>query len=508
MTLKPPGLPNDPIGDLAGFADVSEDHGAVGDGVTNDTAAVQAAIDTGLNVFFPPGTYLVDEVNMGESDVTWLGYGATLKRRNLGTTPENTYVADVRDCENFRCYGLAIDFNHIERFGGFNFDGVDGLWIKDCHFHDSDLNSSWSSFDHYALVIQNCTDVQVIGNRSEDVEFAEINNCERVRVAENVIHRAAGTAAIGMFAVASGYTFKDIEIVDNVVIDPRKRGIMFQHESGGPDNVVIRNVRIARNYVAHLTTTADAGSRMIDFTTAAATGSGNTLDGVEIVDNICFAALTLATRTVAHIRVRHVSGNVWAGMRVARNTVHANTTDWAMDLRSISSGEVHDNRVDGTATDGIQLHTLTGCSVARNRAKATTNAFGLISSGGTNIVTGNRPIGSPTNVWHTSSAAASGDVIEPTAGAKSVASAATLTLPLDSGDVVTVTGSTTITSITATGLAGRRITFVWGAAATFDMTDGSNLKLAANITTHDADDAVTLACDGTNWYAASPGSVN
>jgi hypothetical protein len=35
-----------------------KDFGAVGDGVTNDTAAIQAAINTGKRVFFPAGTYL------------------------------------------------------------------------------------------------------------------------------------------------------------------------------------------------------------------------------------------------------------------------------------------------------------------------------------------------------------------------------------------------------------------------------------------------------------------
>jgi hypothetical protein len=496
------------------MSSVGASAGAAGDGVTNDTAAIEAhlaAAGAGAVLLFPPGyTFLVEDLDVGAlSGVTFIGYGATLKRKLNGTVPENTYIADVNDCENFRCYGLAFDFNGIERFGGFNFDGCDGVWIEDCHFYDGALNASWSSFDHYALVIQDCTDVHVTGCRSEDIEFIEVNNCERVRIAENVIHGAAGTAAIGMFAVGNGYTFVNYEIVDNIIIDPRKRGILFQHETGGPDNVTVRNVRIARNYVAHLTATSDAGSRMIDFTTAAATGTGNTLEGVEVVDNVCYAAAALVVRTVAHMRVRHVSGNVWDGMRVARNTVHANTTDWAMDLRSITNGEIEDNRVDGTATSGIQFHTFTGCSIKGNRAEASANAFGLISSGGSNVVADNRAIGSPTAVWHTSSAAAAGDIIEPTAGHKSIVSAATITLPLDAGNVVTVTapGSTNVTAITATGRAGHVITFIWGTGTTIDVADGSNIKLASGATTLDADDTLTLACDGTSWFEVAR-SVN
>jgi hypothetical protein len=41
------------------FANV-RDYGAVGDGTTNDTAAIQAAIDASKGVYFPSGTYLIN----------------------------------------------------------------------------------------------------------------------------------------------------------------------------------------------------------------------------------------------------------------------------------------------------------------------------------------------------------------------------------------------------------------------------------------------------------------
>jgi hypothetical protein len=77
----------------------------------------------------------------------------------------------------------------------------------------------------------------------------------------------------------------------------------------------------------------------------------------------------------------------------------------------------------------------------------------------------------------------------------SVASSATLTLPRGA-DLVSVTGTTGITSIVATGNARRRVTLNFAGALT--VTDGSNLKLAGNFTTT-ADDTLTLYCDGTNW---------
>jgi hypothetical protein len=61
------------------FVDVT-DHGATGNGVTNDTAAVQAAIDTGLLVYFPEGEYLVTGLTLADNTMlTGAGYESIIK---------------------------------------------------------------------------------------------------------------------------------------------------------------------------------------------------------------------------------------------------------------------------------------------------------------------------------------------------------------------------------------------------------------------------------------------
>lgn len=79
-----------------------------------------------------------------------------------------------------------------------------------------------------------------------------------------------------------------------------------------------------------------------------------------------------------------------------------------------------------------------------------------------------------------------------------VASAATVTLPAHS-DIVIISGTTTITSVTASWV-GRVVTLMFSGILTF--TDGSNLKLLANFVTT-ADDTITMYCDGTNWFEMS-----
>lgn len=84
-------------------------------------------------------------------------------------------------------------------------------------------------------------------------------------------------------------------------------------------------------------------------------------------------------------------------------------------------------------------------------------------------------------------------------GGAAVASAAAL--PLPTGRVFHVTGTTNITSITSTNFAsGVCITLIFDDVLTF--TDGNNLKLAGNFITT-ANDTITLVYDGTNWFETS-----
>ena len=62
--------------------------GAVGDGVTDDTTAVQKAINMGKDVYFPPGTYLVGDLTGTTNLQVFRGAGGyqTILKRKSGTT--------------------------------------------------------------------------------------------------------------------------------------------------------------------------------------------------------------------------------------------------------------------------------------------------------------------------------------------------------------------------------------------------------------------------------------
>lgn len=142
---------------------------------------------------------------------------------------------------------------------------------------------------------------------------------------------------------------------------------------------------------------------------------------------------------------------------------------------------------------------VTGCTIGNNIPGVTANQnYGIVAAGGAgnNIhVTDNDFPGNLTAPWTNSGVTGVSvrwernlpDLIN------SKAAAATLALP--PGEIVTVTGNTNITSITASYI-GRRVTLSFTGTPT--VTDGSNLKLGGNLIAA-ADATLSLICDGTNW---------
>ena len=71
------------------------DYGAKGDGVTNDTAAIQAAVNSGGAVYFPAGTYMVTHVDLF-SNTELFGEGfLTIINQITGTLPRPSRAGGI-----------------------------------------------------------------------------------------------------------------------------------------------------------------------------------------------------------------------------------------------------------------------------------------------------------------------------------------------------------------------------------------------------------------------------
>jgi hypothetical protein len=165
--------------------------------------------------------------------------------------------------------------------------------------------------------------------------------------------------------------------------------------------------------------------------------------------------------------LRSASTTTTNGIRIDTNGSAAISTDVT----------VSGNRVTG-CNNGVFLgSTSTNCSIIGNGLRGNTTSLNP-STGTGHVLEGNIPGQVPT-----------------------IASAGTIALVAGEAGVYKISGTTTIDTITATDKAGRRVTLIF--TSTAGLSDGvGNLRLSAAFT-GTADDAVTLACDGTNWFEMS-----
>jgi hypothetical protein len=119
-----------------------KDFGAVGDGVTNDTAAFQAAIDSGAKeVVIPSGTYALGSyINVSSVDgLTIRGVGSPVLFEPSGKTTSsalNVSFFKFTSCSNVTIAGLKIDGNRsayatVNTYFA-NADNFRVLWIVGC----------------------------------------------------------------------------------------------------------------------------------------------------------------------------------------------------------------------------------------------------------------------------------------------------------------------------------------------------------------------------------------
>jgi len=93
-----------------------KDFGAVGDGVTDDTAAIQAAIDAGGNIFIPSGVYKVSQLTLKTGVyISGAGYDITVIDQIIGTNDDVivSYGFGATDIKNCGITNLELNGNYF-----------------------------------------------------------------------------------------------------------------------------------------------------------------------------------------------------------------------------------------------------------------------------------------------------------------------------------------------------------------------------------------------------------
>ena len=138
-----------------------KDFGAVGDGTTNDTVAIQNAVASAKAIYFPQGTYLITGT-IGDGQVTntaWHGDGQLLTIIKCdGTNAGNAFV---KPPAVFRDMAVTCT-NHVIAYTGIGVQlGQQGSFVGQSYWSNISVSYFSVGIDCYNFALTNFTDIMV-----------------------------------------------------------------------------------------------------------------------------------------------------------------------------------------------------------------------------------------------------------------------------------------------------------------------------------------------------------
>lgn len=229
------------------------DFGAVGDGVTDDTAAFLAAIAKvgeigGGTIIVPKGyTFIVTRIRIDVDNVRMLGLGGILKEKdNTAQDPQTAYyIIDAYNVDNITLENLTIDGNAVNNddfsvFDAITCAGGKNNVVKGCYIYnapDSGImfsnltdsmcvdnviegfrdcgiycNKGSGNNGAYNIVSRNIIDGGSLNPNGSGIALKRV--CWKFIVAENVIHNVANGITLENASANNDYS-TDIMIANN-----------------------------------------------------------------------------------------------------------------------------------------------------------------------------------------------------------------------------------------------------------------------------------------------------
>jgi hypothetical protein len=378
--------------------------GARGNGLADDTTAIQAAINAakpGETIYFPVGVYSVSNfVVKNRSGLSFAGEGqkSTIKQKTGAAR-----IATVEASRDIAISNLSFDANGIASYGGVVFYSAKDVRIENNTFIDSAPKPTRNT-DRYSFVFargsEPSQDIKITNNFIDDLQL-EVNHSQKVVIDRNTVRRAVATAGIGIFTVGDRAIAEDYQITHNIVIDPFGAGFSVGIDPPTDSHCIFRRITIADNQVIR-TKTAGYGVRVGTPNNSIKT-TGNVFEDVVIKNNrLHIEATAPQPAQMIFANTSTTAGIVFNGLTVSGNKIEnegPKGTGYAMDLRRIQKSLVTDNTVKGV-TSGISLNgDLLSNELRNNIVEASNVAYSLENSLGGNKATNNRIVGNPSQGW-------------------------------------------------------------------------------------------------------------
>jgi hypothetical protein len=211
-----------------------KDFGATGDGVTDDTAAIQTAMTNSANrqLYFPAGTYIVTSLT-GVSDLEIVGENqeATIfKRKNNDASTSPMFNFSSKSKVKFT--NLTFDGNKASQTNTqalLNFDACENIVVDNCTLKNAKTNNGinitngTTAINNEQFVVENCT------IKNCDLDAIYISKTSFIVVNNNLLkdNGASGVTAINFVFPPVQFVQNYISITNNRCLNNTGSGISF-----------------------------------------------------------------------------------------------------------------------------------------------------------------------------------------------------------------------------------------------------------------------------------------
>ncbi len=236
----------------------ARNRGAVGNGVADDTAALQAALSTGLDVYLPLGTYNITAALVLAANNQRLfgaGQGSLLKQlaANLNVVEAINKTGVTVENLGIYCAGTKSAFSDG---GGVLLNGCSTSVVREV-FVSNHLGDGIQLRDTNDSIVEHCvlsdsTAVAGAYNTASGADIAVVYSSSRNRISGSVC-KSGNATGIKVQAVATDDVCDDNVIDGNIVSGMEGYGIIaYRNEDAYPSTQSVRRTTISGNAVSDI----------------------------------------------------------------------------------------------------------------------------------------------------------------------------------------------------------------------------------------------------------------
>lgn len=356
-----------------------KDYGVKGDNITDDTAAIQAAIDTlaplaadGLSIYFPAGRYIISNITI-PAETYLYGAGANMTEF-VGVTGSTGYMltdqgnAAKIELKDIGFFGQSQNYSALIRLGyGSTQLGSEGTVLSDLQFRDAP-NGVGLDINGNVAVIRNC------GGGNLDIGIRALGD-------GNVFDQCSVTSfqTYGVYASDSSWTQLEIE-APNVsgsipfyflrtvkifgCVVALGGAINFTdifHADAGANDCTIDGLQIFTQGGASYTNLVGGNTASVTFTTSAPFGV--TSNSIPVFSNntgrvLASSALTVSGHTLSGLSTIVNSGTLT--LPTSTDTLVGRATTDTLSNKTLASPSATGSILADTGSANIPSYSFTG----------------------------------------------------------------------------------------------------------------------------------------------------